>query len=98
MSEEKKNPPRAQIFRYFRIESRNNKTPTIRLILDTVVQAKKNIKTESDNLRIRYIHRDIHSGFQISIRTNTIGQQQQQQQNQRTMQLQFSRAPKKFTA
>ena len=25
MSEEKKNPPRAQIFRYFRIESRNNK-------------------------------------------------------------------------
>ena len=24
MSEEKKNPPRAQIFRYFRIESRNN--------------------------------------------------------------------------
>ena len=26
MSEEKKNPPRAQIFRYFRIESRNIKT------------------------------------------------------------------------
>ena len=25
MSEEKKTPPRAQIFRYFRIESRNNK-------------------------------------------------------------------------
>ena len=25
MSEEKINPPRAQIFRYFRIESRNNK-------------------------------------------------------------------------
>ena len=25
MSEEKKNPPREQIFRYFRIESRNNK-------------------------------------------------------------------------
>ena len=25
LSEEKKNPPRAQIFRYFRIESRNNK-------------------------------------------------------------------------
>ena len=28
MSEEKKNPPRAQIFRYFRIESRNNRMST----------------------------------------------------------------------
>ena len=27
---EKKNPPRAQIFRYFRIESRNNKTARIK--------------------------------------------------------------------
>ena len=30
MSEEKKNPTRAQIFRFFRIESRNNKTARIR--------------------------------------------------------------------
>ena len=30
LSEEKKNPPRAQIFRYFRIESQNNKTARIR--------------------------------------------------------------------
>ena len=30
MSQEKKNPPRAQIFRYFRIESRNNNFQPIR--------------------------------------------------------------------
>ena len=42
MSEEIKNPPRAQIFRYFRIKSRNNNTQTLKLEANIKWQTSRN--------------------------------------------------------
>ena len=43
MSEEKKNPPRAQIFRYFRIESRN-KNAQFGLVMLSVIDEKNHAR------------------------------------------------------